>query len=83
MPSWQTEVRPVIDQFCAPLPFPAAGRERATETTYSTLAGVRLHLNTERNDVLFCTMPIAPGAPLPPADWATLLEWYACGGPDN
>lgn len=30
-----------------------------------------------------CIMPAANGTPLPTADQQTLLEWLACGAPDN
>jgi hypothetical protein len=82
-PSWTVQVRPIVDHWCGPCHLTGGtGIAKGDSYNYSTLAGFR-GLTTIETDVHNCTMPLVGSPPLPFSDWKTLLEWLACGAPDN
>lgn len=81
-PSWNTQVRAIVDIWCAPCHF-NGGSGTGKGDDFSTLTGFRYHLDTELLDLRTCTMPPADAAALSPTDREVLLEWLVCDGPDN
>jgi hypothetical protein len=81
-PSWKAQVQAIVDTYCAPCHF-NGGAGTGNGYVYSTSEGLRHGLTTALTDVHRCVMPPSPAPPLPPADWHTLLEWLACGAPNN
>ena len=81
-PSWQTQVRPIVDVWCAPCHF-NGGSGTGKGFDFSTLEGFRHGLDIELTDLQGCTMPPADAAALSLADREMLLEWLVCSGPDN
>jgi hypothetical protein len=81
-PSWATEVRPIVDLYCAPCHFNGGtGVQKGDD--FSTAAGIGHVLTTSLTDLHVCSMPPADAAVMPTARRETLLEWLACGAPDN
>jgi hypothetical protein len=84
-PSWNNQVKAIVDTYCAPCHFSGGSGVGKQGYDFSTLAGVHhTPLSTMLTQVYVCGMP-EPGvsAPLPPADWETLLQWLECYEPDN
>jgi hypothetical protein len=78
-PSWKGQVQSIADAKCATCHFPGA----PSGLNFSTPAGFLHDRTTSESDILSCNMPPSDAPPLSPADWETLLEWLACGAPDN
>jgi hypothetical protein len=82
-PSWNSQVKAIVDTYCSPCHF-NGGTGTGNGLDFSTLAGIHRAITESLTDVHDCHMPI-PGQspPLPSSNWETLLEWLACGAPDN
>lgn len=78
-PSWKAQVQGIAETKCATCHF--AGGPSGLD--FSTPAGFLHDRTTSESDILSCNMPPSDAPPLSPADWETLLEWLACGAPDN
>ncbi len=82
-PSWSRDVQPIINRSCAPCHLPG-GVSAGTGHDFSTYAVVSAQRATIKGFVETCMMPLDGGArPLATADGDALLDWIACGAPDN
>jgi hypothetical protein len=82
VPSWSTQVRPIVDVWCAPCHF-NGGSGTGKGYDFSTLAGIRGGLTTSLTDLHKCKMPPEDAAVLSATDRETLIEWLVCDAPDN
>lgn len=82
-PSFSKDVQPIIDRSCAPCHLPG-GVSASTGHDFSTYAVVYGQKATIKGFVESCMMPLSGGdSPLSTADGNKLLDWIACGAPDN
>ncbi len=82
-PSWSRDVQPIVDRSCAPCHL-RGGVAATTGHDFSTYAGVFSQQADIKGRVETCMMPLAGGdAPLSTSDGDKLLDWIACGAPDN
>jgi hypothetical protein len=81
-PSWAMQVRGIVYVWCAPCHF-NGGTGTGLGDDFSTTKALRHTLTTALTDLHICTMPPPDAAVLSPADRETLMEWLACGAPDD
>jgi hypothetical protein len=84
-PSWQTDVQPLIAEYC--LRCHGDGGIEQGQFDYTTYAGVYRNRSEMLTQLYQCQMPpfdASPPATMPAqTDRQTLVSWLACGAPDN
>jgi hypothetical protein len=84
-PSFKSDVRPLITKYC--LACHGEGGVEVAMFNYTTYQGITLHVAQMVTQVYQCAMPPLDASPIPPmptvAERETLLEWIACGAPNN
>ena len=83
-PSWKADVQPIVESRCGPCHL-AGGVETKVPhpLDYSTYDGVHANYSTMDLVVSNCLMPPGDAGALTAEQSQTLLEWFACGAPDN
>jgi mono/diheme cytochrome c family protein len=79
VPSYKTEIFPILQSGCIPCHGPD-GTAGYYETTYADVAGQRESIESF---VSICNMPPANGPQISTAQRIALLEWLSCGAPNN
>jgi uncharacterized membrane protein len=84
MPSYATDVAPLVQLRCAPCHFPGPAGIEFSVHPLDTYA----HLKPQAIDVITqircpAKMPPAGAPPLTDDETTTLLEWLYCAAPDN
>jgi uncharacterized membrane protein len=79
-PSYATDVAPVIDTYCAGCHV-SGGQE--SELPFTSLAQVQAHASEISREVSGCDMPPSDEDQPTDAERQLLLDWIACGAPDN
>ncbi len=85
IPSWSTEIQPIVNRTCKPCHFPGGQAVLQGPYDFETYAGF-LHVgsSTIRSQLRSCKMPQAGGdEPLSTADGDAILNWLVCGAPNN
>jgi mono/diheme cytochrome c family protein len=79
VPSYQTEIEPILREACLPCHGPAgsAGFDESTYAEVSSQAGTMLTMVVQGG------MPPVNGPQLTSAQRAALTDWLECGAPDN
>jgi hypothetical protein len=80
-PSYADEVEPILKNNCAVCHSPEGG------IGYDLVTYAEVHGQAEQGDLISwiseCSMPPSSYPPLTTAQRQTLLDWLACGAPDN
>jgi hypothetical protein len=80
-PSFSAQVNPIIQEWCANCHAPGGTEAARPYTTYDEVKSAPpISMATQ---VLSCLMPPAGYPLLADADKQVLLEWVACGAPNN
>jgi hypothetical protein len=79
-PSYQTDVAPVIATYCTSC-HAAGGQE--SDKPLDTYAGVSARQGDVENELAGCTMPPSGSAQPTSAQIQAVLDWIACGAPNN
>jgi hypothetical protein len=79
VPSYATEIAPILTNACVPCHSPN-GSAGFSETTY---ADVHSQLGSILSQVAICAMPPLNGPAMTDAQRVALTAWLKCGGPDN
>lgn len=79
-PSYAKDVAPIIVARCGACHYPGGIAGDRELEDYKVLYGIRV---TVLSEVVTCKMPQAPALPPTDAEKKTLLDWLACGAPDN
>jgi hypothetical protein len=83
-PSYKTDVRPILEAYCAPCHFPGGTAVASSPSNdYTTYATGRGKYSAFPGVLLQCLMPLNDAGALPLADKQTLVEWASCGSPNN
>ncbi len=78
MPSYQTDVAPILQRDC--IPCHATNTGGKDETTWTLVSGQEEGIFVQVGN---CLMPPTGSPQLTTADRTTLLDWLVCGAPDN
>jgi hypothetical protein len=80
-PSYENDVVPILNARCNGCH--GNGGQEAVDRNLTTLLKVQKLGPTVASLISSCQMPPPPLAPLTPKEQATVLEWFACGCPNN
>jgi hypothetical protein len=81
-PSFVAEVNPIVQSVCVPCHGPGGIEATRPYLTYEDMKAFG-PFTTMYSQVLGCTMPKAPQQFMGNDDRQRLLEWFACGEPDD
>jgi len=79
-PSYATDVSPVVFQYCAGCHAPGGSQSGKPLDTYASLSSLASNVESKVSD---CSMPPSSGAQPSAAERDAILQWIACGAPDN
>jgi uncharacterized membrane protein len=80
VPSFASEIGPLISSRCAVCHTPGGQSADRLLTSYAQIFALR---SSVLNQVYACKMPKAGAAPLSASERAALLAWLVCGAPMN
>jgi hypothetical protein len=84
VPSYSTVVEPLFSRSCVPMCHQPGGTASDRDlTTYAHVAGLGFTVLTPVNTCLMPPPDAGPDAALTVAERAALVQWIACGSPDN
>jgi hypothetical protein len=80
VPSYATEVAPIIEQRCAACHSPTGVEPNRPYQTYADVKSFQIDILVQVRD---CMMPLPGSPPLSDEERTTLLGWLYCDGPNN
>jgi hypothetical protein len=80
VPSYSATIHELLVSTCANCHYPGSGRAQSSLTTYDD---VQLVYGSALGQVSACLMPPPDNPSLTEAQRAELIDWLACGAPDN
>ncbi len=81
VPSYKTEIRPILNVACVPCHNDDGGIGGKSETSYMKVSNQVVSMLSQVGPL--CAMPLATGPQLSTAQRLALEEWLSCGGPNN